>query len=1159
MAQPFVNLHTHSFYSILRALPSPTAILEKAKELGCPAVALTDCGGAHGMPEFFQSAKKIGDIKPIVGAELAIAKGSRYEKRSGIDGHEGYIVALAQNAKGMENLMKLLTVAAIEGFFVQPRIDWEMLEKHKEGLIILTGGTGGELGKQLEDYGDDKATEFLTHLRGVVGDENVYLEIVSRNAAANRKLNEYIVKIHAETKLPVVVTCNAHYLDSTKAEAAETLNCVRTGERITDPTYERKLTGNYFKPWDVIESELVYIDRKILDTARENTLAVADRIEFDMEFGQKLLPNVDVPEGMTEAQVLRNHCEAKIDYRYAPFEKISREEVTQRLDYELSVIGSMGFEAYFLIVEDFIRFARDSKIAVGPGRGSAAGSIVAYLLEITDIDPLGYELLFERFLNPERISMPDIDIDFSDERREEVIHYVNEKYGSDRVSQVCTFGTLSAKAALKDVGRAYGVDFARMNAITKLLPTKPGFKLKDAEEIADFMALVKSDLQLEKVYKTSLEVEGCIRHVSVHACAVIIGKDDLVKHTPQQWAPGAESTKITQWDYYRLEDIGLLKMDFLGLKNLSIIERTLQHIKETTGKEIDMTKIPIDDTKTFKMIADGYTTGVFQFESAGMRRYMRELKPTEFEDLVAMNALYRPGPMEYIPQYIAGKHDPKTVQYPDPILEELLSKTYGIAVYQEQVMKMAQVYSGYTLGQADILRKAVGKKIAHLMAEQREKFIEGGVKMGHKEKDAEKLFDDIIVPFAGYGFNRSHAVCYARIAYETAWLRANYPVQFMASMMTTDRNVTDRIVMEMNECVQMGIEVLPPSVNESGTYFTVISAPGKEKKYSYDIRFGLSAIKGLGEETVDVIIKEREQNGPFEGLANFATRVPARLINKKTLEALSYSGALDGFGDRAAIVAGIEDLSKYAKEIQEKENTGQIGLFGSIEEDTSMEFVLPDKKATKDEILGWEKESMGMFVSDHPLKGCEKYFSEHGFLIGELSSEDAGNMKTIHGIVSAFRKITTKKGKNMAVFTVEDTSGKIDLALFPHKFESVFTESLQNDAFVQVTGKLDERDGGLQILVEDLRVGDLRAIQISEGSRDATDMAEEKPPMLRMDLPDNMSGEKRDALKAKLARQRDDGPEGIPVVLYLKGKKIDLPFKISWYGGLEEDLKAIYA
>ena len=1160
MSKSFVNLHTHSFYSILAGTMPPKKILEVAKAHGCPGVALTDSGVGYGLVDFLEQSPKFEGVKPILGAEFFLSEASRFEKRPTIDGQEKHIVLLVQTEEGYKNLLQLISKSHLEGFFNQPRIDWDLLETHKDGLICLSGTSEGHLGTLFYQQGAAKALDFLDKLRLLFTD-NLYLEICARPTENQEAFNKFLAE-QANLDLPFVVTTDARFAAEDDEEAAETLYCIGKNSLATDSQRLRPLKGNWFKPWNVIETELNYLPADLLESARKNTLAINDSIDFEMNFGQDLLPNFEVPNGENTASQLKKECIEQIPVRYETRPDLV-EEAHTRLDYELSIIGKMGFESYFLITSDFINYAKDNGIAVGPGRGSAAGSIVAYLLGITNIDPLHYELLFERFLNPERISMPDIDIDFSDERRDEVLQYVIEKYGTNKVSKVCTFGTLAAKAALKDVGRALGVPYTLMNQMTKLLPNKPGFTLKDASEIKEFTSFVSATPALQKVFELGKKLEGCVRHVSVHACAVIIGKDELSGNTPLQWAPGAEELKITQYPYQQLEHVGLLKMDFLGLKNLSVIEKAIQNIRQAQKIELDLNIIPLDDEKTFAMLAEGETTGVFQFESAGMRRYLREIKPTELEDLVAMNALYRPGPMEYIPQYIKGKHQPKSVKYMHKDLEQILKKTYGIAVYQEQVLRIAQEFAGYSLGEADILRKAIGKKIATILAEQREKFINGAMAKGYAEKLAVKIFDEIIVPFSGYGFNRSHAVCYARIAYETAYLRANYPVEFMAAMMTTDRNNTDRIVLEMNECQTMGIEVLPPSVNESGSHFTVIkidettqtffSTDEDENKERRDqcIRFGLTAIKGLGEETVNQIITERNRGGHFASLQDFAKRVPAKLMNKKTLEALAYSGALDAFGDRKAIVDSLDELASFAKDFQLKQESGQMGLFGGVDE-AAIEFTLRDTKATKEDILRWERESLGLFVSDHPLKGLKNYFAKYGTLIGTLTeAEDAGQQRTLHALVTSSRQIITKAGKNMAILTLEDTSGKIEAAIFPKVYGSISRSAMEIDAFVRVQGKIDDRDGVLNCIVNEMKVGDLKMVQSQQHlftEPPQTNSPANKTPQLEVyeiKIPDNATKAQISDLKTLLREHETKEKSAIKVSVQVDGKTIPLPISIT--------------
>jgi DNA polymerase-3 subunit alpha len=1136
---------------------SPKQLLSRAKELGCPAVGLTDSGAGYGLVEMFQLAKGTG-VKPLLGVELAVAADSRFEKRSGIDGREGHLVLLAKNMQGWKNLLFLISQAALEGMYYKPRVDWELLEKYSEGLLVLSGGTAGLVGRSFRDFGPEQAEKTIAHIQNIFGKENFFLEFIARDYAEQKELNAFFVTLSQKLELQTVASSDARYAIASDEEACDTLVCIGKNQQVSDPGRFKFAERNWFKSWEEVKRDLSNVPEELLEQSRKNTLTIAEQINLELEFNQSLLPNFEVSEGETEKSQLLKNCQKMIPVLYPQADSVLKKTIQERLSYELSVIGSMGFEAYFLIVQDFINFARENGIAVGPGRGSAAGSLVSYLLQITTIDPLGYELLFERFLNPERISMPDIDIDFSDERRHEVLQYVTEKYGIEKVSKVCTFGTLAAKAAIKDVGRAQGVPYADMNAFTKLLPTKPGLTLEDALDFPDFKTKMEANPALKRVFTVAKKLEGCVRHVGVHACAVIIGHDDLRGNSPLQWAPGADAVKITQFPYQQLESIGLLKMDFLGLRNLSILERAVQHIKQTTGEDIDLPKIPIDDSLTFeKVFAAGETTGVFQFESAGMRRYLKELKPTEFEDLVAMNALYRPGPMEYIPTYIAGKHGTEEVKCLDTVLEPILKKTYGIAVYQEQIMRIAQDFSGFTLGQADILRKAIGKKKIKLLEEQRIKFLEGAAKMKRVKKTAEKMFDDIIVPFAGYGFNRSHAVCYARIAYETAYLRAHYPEEFMAAMMTTDRNNTDRIVMEMNECNTMNIEVLPPSVNESGSHFTVITSdqPTLEGEVvSKKIRFGLSAIKGLGEETVDQIMAERSVGGEFTSLQDFAERVPSKLVNKKTLEALAFSGAFDVFGNRKAVVDSLDDLSRFAREFQDKKEAGQMGLFGGADA-SAVEFTLRDGEATKDDILRWERESLGLYVSEHPLKGLSRYFEKFGKLIHSISEADLGKQVTLHGLVTESRKILTRRGKNMAVLTLEDTSGKIEVAVFPMIFEKSPSSALEGDAFIRVRGKVEERDGLFNCIADEVRIGDLVKIQKVHQFTE-TDEAENN--VFEFVIPVGATTGQVETVKKLLKERVSEAGYAREVLLKMGENSVKVPFLVDVSVHLEKELQNVF-
>ncbi len=740
----------------------------------------------------------------------------------------------------------------------------------------------------------------------------------------------------------------------------------------------------------------------------------------------------------------------------------------ERLEYELGIIIQVGFAGYFLIVQDFMAEARRRGITVGPGRGSAAGAMVAYVLGITGIDPMEHGLLFERFLNPERVQMPDIDLDFADNRRDEILDYVRDKYGSDRVAQICTFGTLAARAAVKDVGRAYGISFLEMNNLAKMIPDKPGTKLKDALETTELKAAYQGNELYRRVIDAALKLEGKARHVSVHACGVIIAPAPTTQWTALQKAPKDEHTIITQFSAKPLESLGLLKMDFLGLMNLTVIQTALAIIENTRGETIDISKIPMGDKATYALLQRGDTTGVFQLESGGMRRYLKQLKPSSFDDITAMVSLYRPGPMDYIPSYIKRKHGQEEVKYVHDDLRPVLEPTFGIGIYQEQILQIAQVFAGFSLGEADLLRRAIGKKIKKELDAQREKFINGATGKGYDKKLAESIFDDVITPFAGYGFNKSHGAAYARIAYETAYLKANYTAEFMAALLTSDADDTERVTIEIEEARMMGIDVLPPDVNESFSAFTVI--PPKEKTGQWSIRFGLAAVKGVGEGSVNELIAERKSGGRFETIEDFAGRLPPKILNKKLLESLAKAGALDSFAERRTIVEQYETVVAYAKGAEGAAG-GQASLLDGLDtgvERASIEFK-PTPPATPQQKLEWEKETLGLYVSSHPLAGLKKYISRKATMIADLTSKNVGKKATIAGIVESVKKLRTKKGDTMAIVMIEDPSGKMEVTLFPKTYADSAAVLEQPDTVLKIDGVVDQRAGQLQMKVDAVR------------------------------------------------------------------------------------------
>lgn len=1077
----FVNLHIHTFYSILDGLSDPEVYVKRAAEQGETALAITDHGTMHGCIEFYKACKK-HNIKPIIGCEVYIAFNKLTDKRHQIDNKRTHATLLAETMEGYENLLKMATVASLDGFYYKPRVDWDLLKQHSKGLIALSGCIQGDIPQAILNGDMGRAKEMAERFISVFGKENFYLELMHHPTLPQQKtVNDALIKLSKEMSIPIVVSSDVHYVNPEDNVAQDIMTCIASARNLDDPGRFSMMNTDYsmHDPKAVIE----YF--KDVPEAIENTLKIAERCHVEFDFEHYRIPTFPIPVGKTALGYLRELCFQGLIARYKLKEKGYETESTilnakdddikalgDRLEYELKIISDMGFVGYFLIVWDFVKWAKDNQIIVGPGRGSAAGALVSYCLDITTIDPLKYNLLFERFLNPARISMPDIDLDFADNRRDEVLDYVAQKYGRDRVAQICTFGTLAARAAVKDVGRTMGIPFSKMNEFAKLIPERPGTTLQEAlEQSSELREALKKDEQLNEVMQSALKLEGAVRHVSVHACAVVIADEPLTKYTALMRPPKDDQGLITQYSAKPLEALGLLKMDFLGLKNLTILQTALKIIERTKGKKINLKQIPIDDKKAYALMARGETTGVFQLESAGMKRYLKELRPTEFEDIIAMVSLYRPGPMEWIPDYISGKHGRKKPVYAHPSLEPILKTTHGIAIYQEQILQIAQVFGGFSLGEADLLRRAIGKKIASELEAQREKFIEGAILKGHSKNLAIEIFEKVIEPFAGYGFNKSHAACYAMIAYQTAYLKARYPTEFMTALMSADSDNTDRIVIEIGECEQMGIQVLPPDVNESRSNFTVVE-DGK-------IRFGLSAIKGLGEGSVKQIIEAREaDNCAFASLENFAKRVPAKILNKKTIEALAFSGAMDSLGERRQIGLNVEAIADFAKNASGSSVAGQAGLFDLMGEEAPTDHLELEKlePATDSQKLAWEKEYLGLYVSSHPLTGLSQYFQRKVIPFDKLHLKTVGSPIKVGGMIIGFRKITTKKGDMMAAIQLEDTTGKGEVIAFPKAYAKVAGELIEGRILI-VHGKLDKRMGEMQVLVENVEGMTLEELQ----------------------------------------------------------------------------------
>lgn len=1062
----FVHLHNHSHYSLLDGLTKIDELISFAKEQGSPAVAITDHGSMYGVIEFYQKAKKAG-IKPIIGVEAYLAPGSRHDKSSREDAKSYHLLLLAKNNTGYNNLIKLVSAAHLEGFYYKPRIDWELLQKYHEGLIATSSCLGGEIPKLIEAGRLADAKRRVQEYSQLFGPGNFYLELQDHPEMPQQaKLNEQLIAWSKELGLPLVATNDIHYFRKEDAEAQDILLCLQNKKKLADKDRMRMIDFGDFSMRS--NAEMMAAFRHVPE-AIANTLEIAEKCNVDIELGNIRLPHFEVPAGYDGNSFLREWCEKGIAWRFpgAAGEKLA--QIKERLDYELSVIAKMGWPSYFLIVADFIKWARDNSIVVGPGRGSAAGSLVCYLTGITNLDPLKYELLFERFLNPERISMPDIDMDFADTRRGEVLEYVGEKYGHDHVAQIITFGTMAARAAVRDVGRVLDEPYDYCDRISKSIPMF--MKLEEAlKTVPELKEMYMSEPAAKRLLDYAIRLEGVARHTSTHACGVLITQNPLTEYVPIQYASSSDRSIISQYSLHPIEDLGLLKMDFLGLKNLTIIESTLKIIKNTRGLEIDIDNIPLDDELTYRLFQEGETTGVFQFESSGMKRYLRELKPSEFEDIIAMVALYRPGPMEWIPEYIAGKHRKKKVAYLHPKLAPILQKTYGVAIYQEQVMQIARDLAGFSMGQADVLRKAMGKKIASLLAEQKEKFIEGCVKNGVYQELGEKVFS-FIEPFAGYGFNRSHAACYALIGYQTAYLKAHWPGEFMAALLTADQGDTDRVAIEIEECRHMGLKIMAPDINESFGTFTVVTPATKDNRPAAaasdlkTIRFGLKAVKNVGEHIVDEIIRERKANGAYKDIFDLLTRITDKDMNKKSLESLIKCGAMDSFGERGLLLANLERLLSFHRELARNLGNGQASLFVDAPQAAPASISLqPAPSATQQEALVWEKELLGLYVSEHPYNIFREALDGYAIILARLGEYRTAERVITAGVISTIKKILTRRGESMLFVKIEDATNSVELLVFP-KLYKTSADLWQEGRPIIVEGKISEKDQELKFLV----------------------------------------------------------------------------------------------
>ena len=1049
----FTHLHVHSHYSLLDGLPKIDQLLNYVKELGMDSLAITDHGNIYGAVEFYKKAKAMG-IKPIIGAEMYVAFEGMHQERPNIDDKRYHLILLVKNETGYKNLVKLITKAHLEGFYYRPRIDEELLAKHSEGLIGLTACIQGKVPRQIISNKMVEAEKTALRYQEIFGQDNFYLEIQNHpDIPEQTKVNKGLIFLSKKLNIPLVATCDSHYLKPEDAEAQDILMLINTG---SDPNDPERLTMKK-EDFSLKSPEQMTEAFKDAPEALENTQKIAAACNFEFKLGETKLPYFPVPNNKTPDDYLKELCYQRLSTRYPQPSK----EIIDRLEYELTAIKQTGFASYFLIVQDFVNWAKQNRIVVGPGRGSAGGSLAAYVLNITNIDPLKYNLLFERFLNPERISLPDIDLDFTDRRRDEVIQYVAQKYGQDHVSQIITFGTMAARAVIRDVGRALGYPYSECDQIAKMIPF--GLTLdKTLAQVEEFRQAYLENSRIKNLVDFAKKLEGCARHASTHACGVVISKEPLDNIVPLQHPTQDDKAIVTQYEMHSIEDLGLLKMDFLGLKNLTIIEDTLARIYKVQGKSIDIQNIPLDDKATYRTFQKAETVSVFQLESDGMRRYLKELKPTDLEDIIAMVALYRPGPMQFIPEYILGKHGKKEIEYLHPKLKPILESTYGIMVFQEQTMRVARDLAGFSLSEADVLRKAIGKKIKKLLMDQKDKFIKGSEKNGIDSIVAQKIWH-WFEPFAQYSFNRSHAAAYAMIAYQTAYLKTHFPTEFMSSVLTSEKADVERIGFLIGECKKMGLEVLSPDINESLINFTVV--PPKR------IRFGLTAVKNVGHNVVEAIVQERKQSGPYRSILDFVSRVNSKDLNKKSLESLIKAGAFDKMAERNQLLQNTEKLLEISRENQKTKNNGQKGLFDSSPNSTQTTLQIrlnPAPLASKEEKMAWEKELLGLFVSSHPLDDFRNILEKKSFGIEKAKNSKLFNkIILLGGIVSSIKKIITKTGRPMLFMGLEDLSDKIEVVVFPNAIQRN-PSAFQDNKIVFVQGRMDSRDNVPKLICESI-------------------------------------------------------------------------------------------
>lgn len=1045
--KPFVHLHVHSEYSLLDGAGRIEELVAAAAKMGMPALALTDHGVMYGAVDFYKAAKAYG-LKPIIGCEVYVAPRSRLDKEPRQDDFQYHLVLLVENETGYRNLSALVSAAYLEGFYYKPRVDRELLARHHEGLIALSACLAGEVPGLLLKEQEEKARESAAWYREVFGPERFFLELQDQGLPEQKLVNRRLIELGQKLGIPLVITNDTHYVRQDQARIHDVLLCIQTGKTLQEGDRLRFPTPEFYLK---SSEEMGRIFAEV-PAALENTIKIAERCNFDFQLGRLHLPEYRTPQGQDTAAYLRYLCYQGLERRYCPPSELAR----QRLEYELDIIEKMGYPGYFLIVWDLVNFARQRGIPVGPGRGSAAGSLVAYCLGITNIDPLRYNLLFERFLNPERVSMPDIDIDFCFERREEVIQYAREKYGEEHVAQIITFGTMAARAAVRDVGRVLGWPVNEVDRLAKMVPAELGITLERALETApDLRELYQSSARVRELLDTARAVEGLPRHASIHAAGIVITREPLVHYVPLQKTGDAVTT---QFPMQTIEELGLLKMDLLGLRTLTVIGHTVEAVHRQ-GEDLDLERIPLDDRVTYELLSSGESSGVFQLESSGMRAILRSLKPERFEDIIALVALYRPGPLGsgMVEDFIQRKHGLTPLAYPHPDLEPVLRETYGVILYQEQVMQIAHIMASYTLGQADELRRAMGKKKPEEMARHRSRFIEGAIKKGYDAALAGQIFD-LMEYFAGYGFNKSHSAAYALVAYQTAYFKAHYPVEFMAALLSSVSQHLEKVAPYLEECRRLGIQVLPPDINESDVDF---SARGNH------IRFGLAAVKNVGRAAVEAIIAAREAGGPFASLADFCRRVDLHIVNKRVLESLIRCGAFDSLGKgRRQLLYILDACLESAGRSQEDRRRGQVSLLDMVDvprEDP----VLPEiKDFSPVEILAMEKELLGFYVSGHPLEPYAEVLRQSTtHTLARLSDLAEDTPVVVGGIAIGLRRVVTRKGEAMAYLLLEDFGGQVEVLLFPRLY-SRCRQWLEKDMILLVEGRVNVEEEGVKILAD---------------------------------------------------------------------------------------------